>query len=575
MGAAPRVAQLPRPQQSTSHNSSKLTDLRVTGWTDDKEMPRLIQFLERHSSRRSPSVSRGGVPQKMIKRHKVVGDVLTIHVRPEDVPAFGKINGFQFMSAHGGQKLNIMGTGIRSNPSNDSTAPDKEVSAETAKTTALFIDFLERRYDASMKLLTLSDMAADEKIKESGIFDNPSRQSKLFPVLMAILERQLKTTEARREAIHSVTLSNNGLYNLDIVKELAYTLGHIKNLDLSHNNITSTKDLEAWKNKFRGLELLVLTGNPLETSQPGWEQEIIKWYPRLRLLNGVQVRSDAQIARLDRPKETPVPSQTGAWQDADKIAENFLLEFFNGFDNDRKGLMHKYYDNATTFTMSVNAKARGGAGDQHDRTPWDSYLPLSRNLKFIQGKKSRFLRKHRGTAKIEKAWTQIPPTRHSGIGTDKFSMDCQSIQGLPDPTGQYHAVGGLIVTVHGEYEEHRTAKGANEIVRRAFDRTFMLGPGGSVGVRVVSDLLCLRAAGGVAAWTPKDPTEVPAALPVLPASADILTPEQEAMVVHVCQATNLKREVAIQCLEAGQWNLEAAAQLFTSQKDSLPPESFN
>jgi nuclear RNA export factor len=47
------------------------------------------------------------------------------------------------------------------------------------------------------------------------------------------------------------------------------------------------------------------------------------------------------------------------------------------------------------------------------------------------------------------------------------------------------------------------------------------------------------------------------------------------MIVHVCAATNLKREVAIQCLQAGSWNLEAAAALFTAQKDTLPPDSFN
>jgi nuclear RNA export factor len=570
MGAAPRVAATARHPPRSAHGGT-LTELRVTGWTDDKEIPRLVQFLERHSSRRSPNTSRGGVPPNMVKRSKVVGDVLTIHVRPEDVVAFNKINGFSFTSTHGSQKLSIVGNGIRSRSPNDSAPPsDKGSSAETID---MFKAFLERRYDANMKLLNLSNLAADEEVAKSGMYDTEARQKKLFPVLMTICDRQLKTKEAKEEAIHSVTLNGNGLSNLSVVKDLAFTLGHIKNLDLSNNNFASTMDLALWKNKFRGLEHLVLTGNPLETSQPGWEQEIIKWFPRLRLLNAVQVRTDAQIARLDMPKQTPLPCQNGLWLDGDKIAETFLVEFFQGFDNDRNALIHKYYDNTSTFSMNVNAKARGGAGNQHDRTPWDAYIPQSRNLKFVQSKRTRFNRKHRGPASIQTAWAQIPPTRHSGLETNKYSMDCQPQPGLPDPTGQYSGLTGLMITIHGEYEEHRTAKGADEVVRRAFDRTIMLGPGGPTGIRVVSDMLCLRAAGGFSAWIPQGPTEVPA--PAALPAADMPTPEQEAMIVQVCSATNLKREVAIQCLQAGNWNLEAAAALFTAQKDTLPPDSFN
>lgn len=134
-----------------------------------------------------------------------------------------------------------------------------------------------------------------------------------------------------------------------------------------------------------------------------------------------------------------------------------------------------------------------------------------------------------------------------------------------------------MLIIHGEYEEHRTAKGANEIVRRAFDRTFTLGPGGPSGVRVVSDMCCLRAAGGVPAWIPQETTTdvAPAATSATAPAAPIgLTPEQEAMVLQVHQGTKLTPEMAMQCLAAANWNLEQAAQLFHSQKDTLPPEAF-
>lgn len=576
MGATPRVS-TPRASQKPQHSNSSrtMTELRVTGWTDETDIPKITQFLERHAAKRSPSAKTGGgLAPNMVKSSRVAGDVLTIKVRPEDVPAFSKINGFSFTSAtNGTQKLVIAGLGIRSRSPNDTTTTQ---SSETPSTVALLEGFLDRRYDATSKLLNLSKIAEDEQVSAAGMFNSSSTQSKFFPALMAILNRRVKTATEKRDTFVSVTLSDNNLPNLGVVKDLGFTLPQIKNLDLSGNKFENTKDIITWKHKFRSLEHLILSGNPLESLQPGYEQEIVGWYPRLRILNGQVVRSDAQIAKLDAPKQKPVPSSQNLWLDDAKIAENFLVDFIQGFDNDRSALAQKYYDQDSTFTMSVNARAKGGAGNQHDKTPWDSYLPQSRNLKFINSKRTRFSRKYRGLQDIQKAWSTLPPTRHPALNTNKYSMDCQPQPGLPDPSGQYSGVTGLMLIVHGEYEEHRTAKGANEIVRRAFDRTFVLGPGGPSGVRVVSDMCCFRAAGGVAAWVPQElpenasppPQSQPTGVPVG------LSPEQEAMVMHVHEATRLTLEMATQCLQAGNWDLEAAAQIFNQQKDNLPPDAF-
>lgn len=584
MGAAPRVASGRQPQKpQTSAASRNLTELRVTGWTDESEIPKITKFLERHASKRSMGAKSGGVSPTMIKRSRVTGDMLVISVRAEDVPAFSKINGFSFVSSHGSQKLTIVGPGVRSKSPTDNTTNSNSQSSGSSEIAELLKGFLERRYDVTQKLLNLSSIADDEKVSAVGMFSSSSTQSKFFPVLMTIVEKQLPTAEQRREAIQSITLSNNNLPHLGAVKDLAFTLPHIKNLDLSGNNFKNTKDLISWKNKLRSLEHLILSGNPLETAQAGWEQEIIGWFPRLRILNDQSVRTEEQIARLDAPKQTPAPASQNLWLDGDKVAEAFVIDFIHGFDNDRSLLAQKYYDATSTFTMCVNARAKGGAGNQHDKTPWDSYLPQSRNIKIIHGKRARFHRKYHGPEQIQKAWSSIPPTRHPALDTNKYSMDCQPQPGLPDPTGQYASgVTGLMVIMHGEYEEHRTAKGANEIVRRAFDRTFVLGPGGPTGVRVVSDMCCLRAAGGTPAWIPQDPpqpvSQAPAqastqspAPPVTPAA---LTPEQEAMVMHVHQATKLTIEMATQCLQAGNWDLDTAAQIFAAQKDNLPPTAF-
>lgn len=207
MGATPRAATARQPAKPQTSNASRnLTELRVTGWTDDSEIQKVTKFLERHASKRSMGTKTGGIPPAMIKRSRVTGDTLIISVRPEDVPAFSKINGFSFASSHGNQKMVITGPGIRQKSPIDTTGLS---SGEAQGTVELLEGFLERRYDVSQKLLNLSSIADDEKVSASGMFNTHTTQAKFFPALMVIVDRQLKSVDQKREAIHSVTLSNN------------------------------------------------------------------------------------------------------------------------------------------------------------------------------------------------------------------------------------------------------------------------------------------------------------------------------------------------------------------------------
>ncbi|KAF2118357.1 hypothetical protein BDV96DRAFT_488318 [Lophiotrema nucula] len=159
----------------------------------------------------------------------------------------------------------------------------------------LFHTFLDRRYSVDQKLLNLSDLRSDEGLSGAGMFQTTTRMGKLFPVLTTILEKRFTTADQKREAFHSIMLNNNNLEDLQLVKTLAHTFPDLKNLDLSNNKFSSTKDLVAWKRQFRQLEHLIVTGNPF-TSHEGWDKELLSWYPNLRFLNGQEVRTEAEIA---------------------------------------------------------------------------------------------------------------------------------------------------------------------------------------------------------------------------------------------------------------------------------------
>jgi len=67
------------------------------------------------------------------------------------------------------------------------------------------------------------------------------------------------------------------------------------------------KSLIAWRWKFRNLENLVLTDNPIVTQVPDFNVDIMKWYPKLQVLNGIQVRTPEEIAALIEAANSPIP----------------------------------------------------------------------------------------------------------------------------------------------------------------------------------------------------------------------------------------------------------------------------
>lgn len=166
--------------------------------------------------------------------------------------------------------------------------PINEKTMESNPAFKLMKEFLGRRYDADNKLLNLSTIASDQEIINSGMFATEGAQKKFFPALMKVCDSMIPDPEAREVAINSVTLSGNNLQNTHVVYTLVHTFRHIKNLDLSNNAFATLSALQPWKGRFRNLEHLIV--DPF--AAPGWEEELTAWFPKLKILNGIQVRGD-------------------------------------------------------------------------------------------------------------------------------------------------------------------------------------------------------------------------------------------------------------------------------------------
>ena len=466
-------------------------------------------------------------------------------------------------------------------------------SPSTADTKTKMTAILSKRYYQPTKLLDLSKLGVDSDLQAMGIFDSTSTESKFFPALMKVWELNFNNAAVRREAVESVSLADNQLANISVITTLAQSFPDLKNLDLSNNNFKDAQALIGWRWKFRNLEFLDLTGSPF-SADPSFKDTLLKWYPKLRVLNNVEVRTAEEIAAQ---KKTPIPVQPPHFLDESQIGENFIRAFFASYDGDRDSILNAAYDERSTFSLNVNTAAPRA---QHtEMAGWDAYIKKSRNLSKISHLPARMSRTYTGVKSISELWQTLPQTKHPDIATNpqEWLIECFPIPGLPDPSGQSATgVGGLLIMVHGKFEEVNTGK----VDTRSFDRTFILGPGGGMGgIRVINDILCLRAYGGHEAWSLESPVAPPTAAPPAPVPAIPAVPavpagpglpgaptppgvpdgygmpapgkpdtqvQQEQLVMQISAQTKMTLQYSEMALSGNGWNIEAALKNFEQLK---------
>ncbi|KAH8815064.1 hypothetical protein F5884DRAFT_770939 [Xylogone sp. PMI_703] len=546
------------------------TTIRVDGLRSSKAasnadggLESLLAFLERKASGLDAKSNR----TVKIKKSHMEGDSVIITVSPQDAATILKLDNFSFA----GTPLSIRSYETpASTHSNKAGEREPEISRSAKEIQDQIQGILSTRYDPNLKLLNLSALGKDPGLLKMGIFDERNTISKLFPVLMVVCDRLFSSREEKRNAIISVTLSDNELEDLTKVTTLAQTFPDLKNLDLSRNNLKDLRSIELWRWKFRYLENLVMTGNPIESLYPDYKTDILRWYPNLQILNGVQVRSAEEIAAALEAVKSPIPISGPDFRDAGQIGENFIRQFLSLYDSDRMSLIATFYDSRSLFSLSINMTAPRDPQNSAPIPPWAPYTKHSRNLVKITHLPARMTRRYCGIEQIQALWSSLPTTRHPDLSTqaDKYVIDCHPLPGLADPTGQsIRGVDGLILSIHGEFEELPSPSAEKAL--RSFSRTFVLGPGLPQGppIRVVSDLLVLKA------WTP---------LPLPSITANNLGPlapaaeqqNQEAIIIQLAEKTGMTPAYAMLCLTETGWDIEKAFAAFIANKDKLPQEAF-
>ena len=210
---------------------------------------------------------------------------------------------------------------------------------------------------------------------------------------------------------------------------------------------------------------------------------------------------------------------------------------------------------------------RHQAGAHIPSKPWEAYYPASRNLTRVYG--GQLISKlYIGAQAIRPVWSDLPGTKHD-IGDGKlWAYDVWPIQGLPDINNplNHEGVSGLIAMVHGEFEDVTEDRpGSTTPFRRSFDRTFTLAPGrGPMGLRVVNDMLCIRAWSGHEAWQPEPLPEVAPGV-----AGAVLGPDEtikQQKMVELARRTGLNAAFTELCLAENGWDFDRAFAAFEAAK---------
>ncbi|OJD35139.1 mrna export factor mex67 [Diplodia corticola] len=564
--ASTNVRARPRNNDSRPENMK----IRVTGWknskaasNEDKGVSSLVSFLQNKTRiNRQKALRAGRITGKadvhLDKWHKENDDSLVLTVPTDIGNSMLRMDGWSFSGAN-----------ISIKKITKQRSPTPDVNPDVARLRAALTALLDRRYNPETRLLDLSALGTDEDLKKIGVFDmGTSTAAKVFPAIMKQLDLLFTTPQEKEEKFDAITLHSNELSSLENITTLSLSLPDLKNLDLSNNKFATLDALRPWKRRFRKLDHLVLTNNPIE-QVPDYAAEIIKWYPSLRFLNAVQVRSDAEVAQAQASQKKGLPVKPRTMLGDEEVTNNFVSAFFPGFDVDRNALVTAYYDQTSQFSFAVNSHALRdpSANEALTKSEWESYIRKSRNLKAITHAPARQARLFVGQDQIREAFATMPVTRHAA-DPDKVHIECQSLPVVPDGTGQYpQGVVGALITVHGEYEEMDVSTG-QATKRRSYDRSITLGPGLTAsGLRVINDMLTVRAYGGSAAFQPDQMV----AEPVL--SEPVLS-EQDLLVLEFSKHTGMTVDYSRMCLEQSGWVPDAALATFESAKATLPAEAF-
>ncbi|XP_073247759.1 nuclear RNA export factor 1-like isoform X4 [Porites lutea] len=413
---------------------------------------------------------------------------------------------------------------------------------------------LGERYDATSKILNLSDLYHDEVLNLNNVQGILSK----YPLASAIV----RLIGENCPEVQSLDISSNRLRNLDGFKDLGNQASSLKHLKICNNQLRTVEELDKIKS-LNQLVSLELDGNPLcdvfQSKGNSYINSVRSRFPKVTSLDGHEL--PAPIG-FDLPSEQVLPPSKDSFLGDPPIKElvlKFLEQYFKIYDTgDRQGLLEAYHDQAI-FSLCVNTgvttKDRSG-----QRGPsLGEYLKNSRNMKRVIDPERRYSYLKHSRLSVVAFLNELPTTKHD---LSSFKIDVS----LALPSCLSFAVRGLFLE--------------NSKSLRSFTRVFLAVPAaGGKALSIINDELHIRNASSAQVEGTGSESAVPDSQNVLTPQESrlaVTSPQQQEMLLRFSQQSTMNLEWSYKCLSENNWDYQKAALVFTSLKNngSIPPEAF-
>ncbi|CAH3016304.1 unnamed protein product [Porites evermanni] len=413
---------------------------------------------------------------------------------------------------------------------------------------------LGERYDATSKILNLSDLYHDEVLNLNNVQGILSK----YPLASAIV----RLIGENCPEVQSLDISSNRLRNLDGFKDLGNQASSLKHLKICNNQLRTVEELDKIKS-LNQLVSLELDGNPLcdvfQSKGNSYINSVRSRFPKVTSLDGHEL--PAPIG-FDLPSEQVLPPSKDSFLGDPPIKElvlKFLEQYFKIYDTgDRQGLLEAYHDQAI-FSLCVNTgvttKDRSG-----QRGPsLGEYLKNSRNMKRVIDPERRYSYLKHSRLSVVAFLNELPTTKHD---LSSFKIDVS----LALPSCLSFAVRGLFLE--------------NSKSLRSFTRVFLAVPAaGGKALSIINDELHIRNASSAQVEGTGSESAVPDSQNVSTPQESrlaVTSPQQQEMLLRFSQQSTMNLEWSYKCLSENNWDYQKAALVFTSLKNngSIPPEAF-
>ncbi|XP_077180428.1 nuclear RNA export factor 1 [Paroedura picta] len=402
---------------------------------------------------------------------------------------------------------------------------------------------MSKRYDGSQQALDLKSIRTDPDLVAQNIDVVLNRRNCMLTVLRII--------EENIPELLSLNVSDNKLYRLDDMVDLAQKAPNLKILNLSCNQLKSERDLD--KLKTLKLEELWLDNNPLCDSfrdQSTYISTVRERFPKLLRLDGHEL--PPPIA-FDVEAPTTLPTFKGSYFPSDDLKVlilRFLQQYYAVYDSgDRQGLLDAYHDGACC-SLSIPFKMQNPY-----RSTLGDYFKNSRNIKKLKDPTMRFRLLKHTRLNVVAFLNELPKTQHD---INSFVVDvCAQTNTL------------LCFTLSGIFKE---VEGKHRESMRSFTRVFIAVPAGNNGLCIVNDQLFIRKANNDEirkAFVMPAPTPSSSPVPTLSA-------EQQELLQNFSLQSGMNLEWSQKCLSDNDWDYAHAAHVFTQLKaeGKIPDVAF-